>query len=138
MDVLFLIGRILFALIFVNSGLGHFKKDSVEYARSQNAPAPELLVPASGVAIVLGGLFVALGLWADVGALLIIAFLVGITPVMHVFWKIEDSQMRQVQMSMFMKNVALIGAALVVFYVYNQLQGEAPLSLTDPLFGRAD
>jgi hypothetical protein len=32
--------------------------------------------------------------------------------------------------------MALTGAALVIFYAYNQLQDEAGLSLTDPLFGR--
>ena len=139
MDVVFLIGRILFASIFVISGLSvHFKRESIEYARSNAAPAPELLVPASGVAIVLGGLLVALGLWADVGALLIIAFLLGITPIMHAFWKIEEPQMRAIQMSQFMKNVAMIGAALIVFYLYNQLQGGAELSISDPLFGPVD
>jgi hypothetical protein len=40
------------------------------------------------------------------------------------------------QMAHFMKNVAMLGGALVLFYVWNQLQGDAGLSITDPLFGR--
>jgi putative oxidoreductase len=67
-----------------------------------------------------------------------VGFLVGITPIMHSFWKETDEQMKAIQMAIFQKNVALIGAALLVFYLYNQLQGDAPLSITDPLFGRAD
>jgi len=33
-----------------------------------------------------------------------------------------------------MKNLALLGGAIVLFYLYNQLQDDAGLSLTDPLF----
>jgi putative oxidoreductase len=139
MDVVFLIGRILFAQLFLVSGLTvHFNRQGVEYARAYNAPAPELLVPASGAVILLGSLSVGFGVWADLGALAVAAFLIGITPIMHAFWKEEDGQMRAIQMAMFQKNVALIGAALIVFFLYNELQGEAPLSITDPLFGRAD
>ena len=78
---------------------------------------------------------IALGIWADLGALLIIGFLAGITPIMHAFWKVEDAQEQQVQSAMFFKNVALLGAALIIFYVYNQGQ-DLDLSITDSLFGR--
>ncbi len=41
MDVVFLIGRILFAVPFVLSGLSnHFSRQGVEYARGYGAPAP--------------------------------------------------------------------------------------------------
>jgi putative oxidoreductase len=139
MDLVLLIGRILFATLFVSSGLfGHLGaggREGRDYARSLGAPNPDLLVPLSGVTIIAGGLMVALGLWADLGALLIIGFLAGITPIMHAFWKIEDPQMRTMQMAMFMKNVSLAGAALIVFWLYNQAQ-EVDASLTDALFGR--
>ena len=139
MDVVFLIGRVLFALLFVSSGfmahLGEGGKQGREYARSLAAPAPDLLVPLSGVAIILGGLMIALGIWADLGALLIIGFLLGITPIMHAFWKIDDPQMQQIQSAMFFKNTALLGAALIIFYIYNQGQ-DLDLSITDALFGR--
>jgi putative oxidoreductase len=139
MDAVFLIGRVLFALLFLISGLtAHFNRQGVEYARAYKAPAPELLVPLSGAVIVLASLLVGFGIWADLGALLIVGFLVGVTPIMHAFWKETDEQMKATQMAMFEKNVALIGAALIVFWLYNQLQGEAPLSITDPLFGRVD
>jgi putative oxidoreductase len=138
-DVVFLIGRILFGLLFVSSGfmahLGEGGKAGREYARSLGAPSPDLLVPLSGITIIVGGLMVALGIWADLGALLIIGFLVGITPIMHAFWKVEDPQMRQIQSAMFFKNTALLGAALIVFYIYNQGQ-DLDLSITDALFGR--
>src|SRR5918996_316722 len=108
MDVVFLSGRLLFSLLFISSGfmahLGEGGKQGREYARSLGAPSPDLLVPLSGIAIIAGGLMVALGLWADLGAL-------------------------------FIKNVALLGAAIIVFWAYNQGQ-DLPASITDALFGR--
>src|SRR5918995_4531823 len=104
MDVVFLIGRVLFALLFVSSGfmahLGPGGREGREYARSLGAPAPDVLVPLSGGVIIAGGLMVALRLWADLGSLLIIRFLAGITPIMHAFWKIEDPQMKAIQNAM--------------------------------------
>ena len=139
MDIVFLVGRVLFGLLFISSGfmahLGKGGKQGREYARSLGAPSPDLLVPLSGIAIILGGFMIATGLWADLGALLVIGFLIGITPIMHAFWKIEDPQMQAIQNAMFFKNVALLGAALIIFYLYNQGQ-DLELSITDALFGR--
>jgi len=140
MDVVFLAGRILFALMFVVSGTQvHLigRAGVTDYVRSFGAPAPELMVPLSGVAIVAGGLSVALGIWADLGALILAAFALSVMVFMHAFWKEQDQQAMQNQFAHFMKNVAMAGGALVIFWAYNQTQGEAPLSITDPLFGRA-
>jgi putative oxidoreductase len=139
MDIVFLIGRILLAVPFVQSGVMlHFSRQGVEYARAYNAPAPGLMVPLSGAAIVAGGLSVALGIWGDLGALVLAAFALAILPFMHAFWKEEDAQAQQMQMVNFVKNVSMAGGALILFYAFNQLQGEAGLSITDPLFGRGE
>src|SRR5439155_1867522 len=116
MDVVFLVGRILFALIFIFSGLmGHLAeaRQTAAYARSQGAPAPELMVPLSGAVILVGGVSVALGAWADVGALLVAAFAFSVAFFMHAFWREKDPMQQQNQMAHFMKNMALTGAALV-------------------------
>ena len=139
MDWVFLAGRILFAIMFFNSGLvGHIlgRKGTAAYARQNRVPLPELSVVASGAMILVGSVLVALGAWGDLGALLIAAFLVVITPVMHAFWRESEPMGKQLQQVNFLKNVSLLGAALVLFFVWNQLQGAAGLSLTDPLFGR--
>jgi putative oxidoreductase len=138
MDVVFLIGRILFVIPFVMSVQIHLInwRGGVQYARMYNVPLAELGVPLTGVMALLGGLSVLLGVWGDVGALLIAAFLLLITPFMHAFWKETEEMQKAIQMAMFTKNLALLGGALVVFYVWNQLQGDAGLSITDPLFSR--
>ncbi len=139
MDIVFLIGRILFGLLFVFSGLmAHLIgwRQGVQYARMYNVPMAELGVPLTGVMAVAGGAMVILGIWGDLGALLIAAFLLLITPLMHAFWKETDDQQKLLQQVNFNKNLALLGAALALFYLWNQLQGDAGLSLTDPLFNR--
>ena len=111
-------------------------RQGIEYARMYRVPAPEVLVPLSGVMAVVGALSVILGIWADLGALLLIAFLLPVAFFMHAFWRETDEQMKANQMAHFMKNMALAGGALILFYAYNQLQGAAGLTITDPLFGR--
>jgi putative oxidoreductase len=141
MDVVFLVGRILFGVLFVSSALsahlGAGGKTGREYARSMGAPAPDLLVPLSGIAILVGGLMIIFGVCADLGAILIIGFLVSITPIMHAFWKIDDEQMKAIQTAMFFKNVALLGSAIILFWLFNQLV-DPPLTITDALFDRID
>jgi putative oxidoreductase len=139
MDILFLIGRILFVIVFISSGATvHLlqRKEGIQYAKSYGVPMAEVGVPLTGLMAVVGGVFVALGLWGDLGALLIAAFLLLITPLMHAFWRETDPMQRQMQLVNFTKNTGLLGGALVLFYTWNQLQGDAGLSLTDPLFGR--
>jgi uncharacterized membrane protein YphA (DoxX/SURF4 family) len=138
MDVIFLIGRILLAIPFLLSVQIHLikREQGVQYARMYNVPLAELGVPLTGVMAVLGASSVVLGLWGDLGALLIAAFLLLITPFMHAFWREEDEMQKISQLVNFQKNFAMLGGALVLFYVWNQLQGDAGLSLTDPLFGR--
>lgn len=42
----------------------------VGYAKYKNVPAAKFFVTATGVGIILGGLYVALGIYADLGALI--------------------------------------------------------------------
>jgi uncharacterized membrane protein YphA (DoxX/SURF4 family) len=131
MDVVLLIGRILFAAIFVVSGATiHLLKwrDGVAYARANNVPAPELLVPVSGLMAVGGGLLVAAGLWADLGALLLAAFAFPVAVGMHAYWKLDDPMQRSNQQAHFMKNVSMGGAALALFALFQQFGGDIGLT----------
>src|SRR5918995_6866633 len=132
MEVVFLAGRILFVLAFVLSGsTTHLlqAKQGIAYARMYRVPAPEITVPLSGLMAVVGGLSVALGIWGDLGALVLVAFLLPVAFYMHAFWKETDPQQQANQMAHFMKNISMAGGALVLFYAWNQLQSEAGLSI---------
>jgi putative oxidoreductase len=124
MRPLALLGRILFALIFILSSLNHFSHATIDYAARAGVPLPNILVPLSGVLALVGGVMVLAGFYARIGALFLLLFLLPVTLAMHQFWNVTDPQMRQMQMVMFFKNVALMGTAIYMMYF-----GAGPLSL---------
>jgi putative oxidoreductase len=73
-----------------------------------------IAVPVSGLIALLGGLSILLGYRAKIGAWLIVLFLVGVTPMLHKFWGISDPMVAQMQMVNFMKNVSMLGGALLI------------------------
>jgi putative oxidoreductase len=119
-----LLGRIFFVLIFLMGGAGHFSKQTIGYAASQGVPLASVVVPLSGVLAIAGALSILLGYRAKVGAWLIVLFLVPVTLAMHKFWTVLDPMMQQMQMIMFMKNVSMLGGALLISQF-----GAGPLSL---------
>ncbi|MFL6142543.1 MAG: DoxX family protein [Labedaea sp.] len=137
MDVVALIGRILFVLLFLGSGYGHLAQSEAMagYASSRGVPAAKLAVQASGVLVIIGGLMLLLGIWADLGALLLVLFLIPTALLMHAFWKETDPQAKQVEMIQFQKDVALAGAALLIFALVVKLGDGLGLTITGPLFG---
>lgn len=118
------LGRFFFALIFVMAGANHFNKQTIGYAASQGVPLAAIAVPLSGVLAIVGGLSILLGYRAKLGAGLIVLFLVPVSFMMHKFWTVQDPMMAQVQMIMFMKNVSMLGGALLISYF-----GAGPFSL---------
>jgi putative oxidoreductase len=121
-----LLGRVLYSFIFIMAAPGHFKAGEIAYAASAGVPMPNILVPLSGVIALLGGLSVLLGYKAKCGAWLLVIFLVPVTVTMHKFWGLPDPMTAQMQMAMFMKNVSMIGAALLISQF-----GSGPASLSD-------
>lgn len=118
------LGRVLLALIFVAAGPSHFAKSTWDYAARQGVPATSILVPIAGALALIGGLSVALGFYARIGALLLALFLIPVTLWMHAFWHVADPMMHQLQQVQFMKNVAIFGASLLLMYF-----GAGPISL---------
>lgn len=107
------LGRVLFALIFLMAGFTHFSSQTIGFAASQGVPLASVIVPLSGVIAFAGALSILLGYRAKLGAWLIVIFLIGVTP-MHKFWGISDPMMQQMQMVMFMKNLTMLGGALLI------------------------
>ena len=119
MEWLVLMGRLLFAVLFLGSGAGHLTQSQMMagYAQSKGVPWARASVLGTGVLIVVGALMVLLGVWADLGALLLVVFLLPTAVLMHGFWSVPDPMQRTVEMTSFMKNMALAGAALMLLAV---------------------
>jgi uncharacterized membrane protein YphA (DoxX/SURF4 family) len=117
MTVAMAIGQILFALIFVNSGISHLTKlDAMTgYAKYKKVPAAKLSVVLSGLMILTGGIFVGLGIYADLGALLLAIFLIPTAFMMHNFWKETDPTSKMNETISFFKDLSLAGAALIIY-----------------------
>jgi putative oxidoreductase len=119
-----LTGRILFSLVFLMTIMGHFSTESAQYAESKGLPFASVLVPLSGIIAFAGGLSIALGYKAKIGAWLVVLFLLPVTVIMHAFWKETDPMMMQMQMTHFMKNLSMMGGALLIAW-----WGAGPMSI---------
>lgn len=111
---LVLLGRLFFGLIFIMAGPNQFSGQTIAYAASHGVPAASLAVPLAGVLAIVGGLSVLLGYRAKIGAWLIALFLIGVTPAMHNFWAVSDPMAHQMQFIHFMKNLSMLGGALLI------------------------
>lgn len=134
MDVLVLIGRLLFALIFLASAYGHFAQREMMVGYAGSKGVPSFLVPLTGVQLAAGALMVLLGIWPDLGALLLFLFLVPTAFVMHGFWKETDPGNKAMEQVQFFKDLALAGAALALFAFFARYGNELDFVLVGPLF----
>lgn len=127
MDILLLVGRLLFAYIFLHGAYGHFKNFAMitGVTKSKGVPFPRLAVIATSLMIIVGGLSVLFGYHGKIGAMLLVGFLVPTAFIMHNFWTLKDPMARAMDQVHFLKDIALAGAALILM-----VQGTGVLSLT--------
>ena len=85
------------------------------YAQYKKVPLAKLSVYVSGLMILLGGVYIALGFYADLGALLLAAFLIPAAVIFDAFWKETDATAKQTATIGFFKNLSMAGAALIIF-----------------------
>lgn len=121
MKALFIIGRIIFGLYFIFNGVNHFAqmKMMTGYAASKGVPLPSVAVIVTGLLLLAGGLSVLTNYLVQWGLWALVVFLVPVTFWMHSFWGIEDQMERMGQMVNFLKNLALLGAVLILIYFYH-------------------
>lgn len=118
------LGRILFSIIFIVSGLAHFTPGMINFAADIGVTAPTLFVPLTGFLFILGGLSVGFGYKARWGAIALIVALIPVTLMMHNFWNVAGPVMRELQTIHFMKNMAILGGAIFIAYF-----GAGPISM---------
>lgn len=125
------IGRLLFALIFVLSAAGKFAdwQGTVQMMTDKGLPSVEILLSIAVALEVIGGVSVIIGLYARLGAFALLAFLIPVSVIMHNFWTLEGAD-RMNQMINFMKNVSMMGGAILIMAL-----GAGPISI-DALLSR--
>jgi len=139
MDAVLVIGRVLFALIFVASGINHITKAEhmTGYAQFKKVPAAKASVLLSGVLFLLAAASLILGVYADLGALVLAVLLVVMAVMFHDFWKQTDPQQKQMEQIAFFKNISMAGGALVMFAALSTAEAGVRVigpMLTDGLF----
>jgi putative oxidoreductase len=115
-EILLLAGRIILGAYFLYAGINHFRQRKVMagYAASKKVPFPMLSILGTGALLTLGGASLITGILPFVGLAFIALFLVGVTPMMHNFWTIQDPMQRMGERANFLKNAALLGAILAI------------------------
>ena len=114
MTALQIVGRVLFALVFVVSPAGVLRQ----------------------VRTVAGAVLILLGLWPDLGALMVVAFLVPVTLTMHRFWELDEPGPRAIKRGAFLLNLSLAGGGILYFCLVHQTQDVPGGLLSDPLLAR--
>ena len=126
-DTVMMLGRIIFSALFIGSGVGHLMdtEGSTAYAKSKGlGDNSQLLVQISGATFARGGVAMLFGALTDLAALLLAIQVLIIAFMMHAFWKETDDQAKQMEMSMFMKNLAIAGGAIVISGAYGGPGGQ--------------
>ena len=130
MKVPFLLGRLLFGGFFFYNGINHLRnrKTMGQYAQSKGVPNGEAAVAISAIPLLIGGTSLLLGIKPKLGALAILGFLAGVSPVMHDFWRNEDPNERMNNMINFMKNLALAGGAMALMGIDEPWEASVPVA----------
>ncbi|MBU6142139.1 DoxX family membrane protein [Patescibacteria group bacterium] len=117
--VAFLLGRILLGGYFLMMGITHFTKLEMMsgYAASKKVPMPKAAVTVAGVLLLIGGFGILTGLYISASLMALVLFLVPVSFMMHPYWREADPQAKMADRVNFMKNMALLGAVLILLYM---------------------
>lgn len=117
--LILLAGRIVFAFFFAMAGYRHVVggAEMTGYARNIGFPVPALAPWPAGIWLLAGAVSVGAGIWGDIGALMLIAFLLPAALWFHAFWKAPDDQV-QTQTQLFFRNITFIGACIILFAIF--------------------
>jgi putative oxidoreductase len=132
-SAILLVGRILFIALFAHSVLGHIQNHARFVTTAQGRlPLPYVAGWPTGIWLLLADLLMVLGIWVDIAALMMAAFLVPTTLLFHRFWTISDPAQRRTQEGAFYRNVSLLGASLALFVLFSVI-GAGRFAITGPL-----
>jgi putative oxidoreductase len=124
MKYLFLLGRVLFSLVFIVKAIQCFCPKLASQMADMGVPLAHIILPLWALLALIGGFSILVGYKAKIGAWLLIVFLVPVTFYMHAFWGEENASLIRMHALCFWKNISLIGALLMITFT-----GSGPLSL---------
>jgi putative oxidoreductase len=115
-DSLLLVGRVLLGWLFLASAWGKLMNIAgfTGYLRNLKVPAPEFWAWVGAPVEFLIGLALILGFATRYAALVCALFLIVATALAHRYWEYPAAQV-VAQYNNFLKNLALLGGALIVF-----------------------
>ena len=83
------------------------------YAGFKGVPMPSIAVIVGAILLLIGGISILAGWRPMIGITALVAFLLPVTMMMHNFWTVADPQMHVIEQGLWMRNMALAGAALL-------------------------
>ena len=135
--VIVLVGRILIGIFPAYiSGFGfHIRNPGMAegYAKAFGFPVPAVTGVPAGLWLVASSLSIALGIWPDVGALMLGAFTIPAALYFHRYWALDDAEQRQAQQQLFFRNLILLAACLIMFGFFTSVGEGLRFAITAPL-----
>jgi len=115
-------GRVILGVFFLLAGISKIMNPSgaVALMDTQNFPMPEALLPLVVALEVFGGVLLIWGRKFVVPtALVLAAFTLATNLAFHRFWEIEDALINRLELSLFFKNLAIMGGLFLIAGQFN-------------------
>lgn len=121
MYTLAVIGQFLFGLFWISNAYNHFKNTTglTNYAKSKGVPSPKIAVVVTGILLLIGGIGILLGNFLFWAILALVVFIVPTAFKMHNFWAVSDPNEKMMEKVQFWKDLALLGALLLMWSLPN-------------------
>jgi putative oxidoreductase len=135
--IVVLAGRVLFAVFFgLVAARAHIRLSAMFEggAKAAGFPVPALGGWPSGAWLGVAAVSVGLGIWPDVGALMVAVWVVIAAAYFHRYWALTDEQQKLMQQQLFWRNAIALSAALLIFGTFAAFGPELRFSITEPLF----
>ena len=110
------VGRLMVGGFYLYCGINNLVDFAgmTGYATYRAVPLASVAVIMGAILLLVGGASVLLGYRPVLGITALVVFLLPVTMLMHNFWTITDPQMHVIEQGMWMRNMALAGAALLM------------------------
>lgn len=135
--IIVLVGRILFVIFpaYVSGWMFHVKnpKAAEGYAQAMGFPMPAIAGMVAGLWLIVASVSIAVGIFPDIGSLMLAAFVAPAALYFHAYWKLEDADQRQTQSMFFWRNVMIFAACLMMFAFFASVGAGLRYSVTDAL-----